>query len=489
MSRWLFALTICFSLACEDHSEPEPIRNIPISIQPHVDRFVYEAEKRGLNPGISNLSVEFEINILPGDDQRNIVGSCSRSSNLDLVKIDTLNSLWLLSGNLGREEIIFHELGHCLLGREHREDKLASGDYASIMRSRGLLQYGDLSTFIGLSPGPAEAKFYRRDYYLDELFDMETPVPCWSDKNITSSYSVSVFDDAIIENQFFNGFWTDPQGNLWLYRYDENYILKEGVFSIGLPEIQISDMFNDKSDNLWIAGSMNGAPVVATYSHEQLTVQFDFAVLPEEISEIHQIFIDDLGRFWLADADGKLYVGNENNGFEVIDFLPELPVSGIYAGPDNNVYMIKGQRFVIFDSSLRPELINEENSDLPTSFFGDMVVDGNGVTWLLYNRPFPQLIKFMPDQQVTIYDFYEINLAGVRLNSMAIDHLNNLWIATSHGIKRWEGDSFSSYCDYNSGLKMLDFSRIITGIDGSIWSIGKDTASLERRLLLSQPGI
>jgi hypothetical protein len=67
--------------------------------------------------------------------------------------------------------------------------------------------------------------------------------------------------------------------------------------------------------------------------------------------------------------------------------------------------------------------------------------------------------------------------------------MNNLWIATSNGIKKWEGYTFSNYCTYNSGLGFLDFSSIVAGNDGVIWSIGRDTANMERGLLRMRLGI
>lgn len=57
---------------------------------------------------------------------------------------------------LFRELLIFHELGHCLLGREHSSDAYADGTPHSIMHYAGV---------------PVMLYRERREKYLDELFE------------------------------------------------------------------------------------------------------------------------------------------------------------------------------------------------------------------------------------------------------------------------------------------------------------------------------
>ncbi len=63
---------------------------------------------------------------------------------------------------------MFHELGHMVLDRFHRDDRLPNNSYASLMVSRGTAGF-----YVGNAAN-------RRTYYLDELFDEETPVPGWA---------------------------------------------------------------------------------------------------------------------------------------------------------------------------------------------------------------------------------------------------------------------------------------------------------------------
>jgi hypothetical protein len=227
---------------------------MPDKLRPYVDRFMWEAQKRGIFPDTSKLSIEFERNLKLEDDDRKVLGLCTRSSNLNQVKLDTLTTLWLLSGYLGREEIVFHELGHCLLGRRHRDDKFISGDYASIMRSVGLLQYSNLDNYNTLFGLPMLEKAHRREYFLDELFNENTPEPCWADSNRVPPYPVKYFKDDFIVNRNYSNLWIDGQGGLWVYGGENNYRYQNGAFIQQLPNVGINAMSNSRQGQLWISG-------------------------------------------------------------------------------------------------------------------------------------------------------------------------------------------------------------------------------------------
>ena len=62
---------------------------------------------------------------------------------------------------------MFHELGHAFLSRGHDNGKLPKGGWKSLM-STGMLDYYAVDSLS-----------YKRNYYLDELFDISTPSPWW----------------------------------------------------------------------------------------------------------------------------------------------------------------------------------------------------------------------------------------------------------------------------------------------------------------------
>ena len=111
-------------------------------LQSFVDNFVEDMNERGIFRDISGLSVSFaEL-----DD--GIAGICIPSQGTVIISPifrDSTNNL---------EELIYHELGHCVLGMEHRDD--------SIMQDRG---------FIGINAATIN-EFFSPEFF-DE-FDVNT---------------------------------------------------------------------------------------------------------------------------------------------------------------------------------------------------------------------------------------------------------------------------------------------------------------------------
>lgn len=60
------------------------------------------------------------------------IGLCSYGQN-PTVTID--QGYWSTASEIDRQELIDHELGHCILGRQHRNDTLPNGNPASIMNA------------------------------------------------------------------------------------------------------------------------------------------------------------------------------------------------------------------------------------------------------------------------------------------------------------------------------------------------------------------
>jgi hypothetical protein len=476
-----------FLFSCETVDPLEPVRVIPDQMQTFVDRFVREAEKRGIAVDVSKLSFEFDRDIKGGTSQNPAIGSCTRFRNLDLITIDTLNSLWLLSGNLGREEMIFHELGHCVLDREHRDHKFISGDFASIMRSTGLLQYGDFSSFVSLFSKPSDFRAHKRDYYIEELFDESTPAPCWSDPNTVSSYPLTIFEETFIKENNYRQMWIDHEDNLWFYGGEKNYQLVGGIFKEKLPNMKIAAMSNDSRGNLWIAGFQDGEVVIGMYQSSIFEPKFYSKDFPSSFTGINQFLVDEENRVWLSDNFGNMYAQSED-GFDLISGFSDGRIWTIRKGPDGTVYVLKEGKFYIYQNPQKFMRFDKDNSDLPAVFFRSLEVDTEGVAWLRAGGSQPYFIQFKPNFETKRLDFANVNLAGTRVNAISSDSFGNIWVATSSGIKKWEGASFSTYCKYNTGVPILNFTQIEVGNDGNIWSLGIDLENSEARLMLSQPG-
>jgi hypothetical protein len=145
--KYFVIIILCLSLpACsKDQNE------IDDRLLPYFNRFVKEASARGKVITLDNLAGQIsEI------QENNVVAQCTKfQTKPNLVKV--AKEYWQNGTESEKEFYIFHELGHCLLNRDHLDTKDASGNCLSIMHST--------STACKFSYSEANRKSY-----LDELF-------------------------------------------------------------------------------------------------------------------------------------------------------------------------------------------------------------------------------------------------------------------------------------------------------------------------------
>jgi len=169
--RYRFCLLIISTILClgftackeDDANEPE-IDNT--AIFPGVDErlvsyflsFEIEASRRGYLIDLGELGVTGVIRPINGAGQV-VVGRCTfNEEEPNHLVID--QAFWESSSNRLREFIIFHELGHCVLYRGHRDEQDSNGFCLSIMRSsNAVCRENYFST--------------TRTTLLDELFDAQ----------------------------------------------------------------------------------------------------------------------------------------------------------------------------------------------------------------------------------------------------------------------------------------------------------------------------
>ncbi|MFI5155468.1 MAG: hypothetical protein ACHQEM_04760 [Chitinophagales bacterium] len=163
-----------FAAGCMKHQSETTIYKVPEELSPFIDNFISEAAKRGYTIQKKNLIIEYTM----GNDGA-LCGSCN-STSLDpglqkIITIYNVNPCWFNDQQL--ETLIFHELGHCILGRVHVMDTLPNGNPKSIMVPDNLSLYSPCLYPIGNQPCDNS---YKRPYYLNELFNMHDPAPGWS---------------------------------------------------------------------------------------------------------------------------------------------------------------------------------------------------------------------------------------------------------------------------------------------------------------------
>jgi hypothetical protein len=149
------------------------VYSVPAKYQHFIDTFIYEASIRGHLIEIDNLIINDDENM-----EAPHCGKCNSSSiEKNVQKIVSINSniqCWFTTEQ--HEVLLFHELGHCVLGRLHDNKRLPNGDFKTLMNENDLSVY--TSCVYPVDNGPCDNRF-KRSYYLDELFDEGTPVPDW----------------------------------------------------------------------------------------------------------------------------------------------------------------------------------------------------------------------------------------------------------------------------------------------------------------------
>lgn len=159
----VLSLVILFFFACQ--KQQEIIYSVPDTFLKYTKRFEQEAKLRGHDIDFekTGLIIEFQNtgSIIPY-----AVGICYFSKDGSMPKIGMDETYWNSVSEDLKELTIFHELGHCALDRDHRNDTLQNGHWASILRG-----YPEEP-----SDHPLHYNIYRT-YYLDELFDPSTPPP------------------------------------------------------------------------------------------------------------------------------------------------------------------------------------------------------------------------------------------------------------------------------------------------------------------------
>ncbi|MEM6345602.1 MAG: hypothetical protein AAF927_17045 [Bacteroidota bacterium] len=174
-------------VACAEEPIPPKVYEVPAEIQGYIDLFEQEAADRGINLNIDNLRVEFQENLNNGT----AAGLCNFAINGEApyIRLDTTSSNWQ-NNPWSREILVFHELGHCILDRRmHRDELLPNGNLASLMRSNGVQVYGG-----GLTA-------FKREYYLDELFNQLVEAPDWAKETPTyGALAPAARNDVFVDN-------------------------------------------------------------------------------------------------------------------------------------------------------------------------------------------------------------------------------------------------------------------------------------------------
>lgn len=173
MKSTLYALALILLFASCASEEPDlPNIFVEDAFEPYVESFISEGAKRGYNIDFEDTGLTIIFGHTP-----NASASCSEIAGHDhgSHQIMVNKKAWQTLNDSLRERLIFHELGHCELNRTHKNDKFADGSWQSIMRGDPMTEVDERL--------PIPYFGFRRDYFIDELFDEEVQAPDWANLN------------------------------------------------------------------------------------------------------------------------------------------------------------------------------------------------------------------------------------------------------------------------------------------------------------------
>ena len=154
----IFFLALTF-YSCKEEERPKEFFNVDERLHGYFETFEKEAAARGMEIDLNEAILTAQISEIQG---QGVAGQCSRPVN-SLDNDIVIDESFINSNvsDLLKELVIFHELGHCFLQRDHREDEYPNGNCISIMRS-------------GVDGCRDNYNSSFRSIYIDELFDPDS---------------------------------------------------------------------------------------------------------------------------------------------------------------------------------------------------------------------------------------------------------------------------------------------------------------------------
>jgi len=221
----------CLFIACKKKEEIPVNGEIDIapSFQPYVDQFVAEASVRGIAIDFSDtgLKMYFRPLSLGTAAQCQELGNGSSGSHQILFD----ENLWAITAPARKEFLVFHELGHCELGRQHVNTKFPNGEWQSMMQGR--IDNAPLSE--KEQGRPVNFYGFRKSYYLDELFGTNPNIP-----SPTTNYELEITVNRLKTTGDI-GLKYGTLTNSYLFTWTED---KEVIIALGGQTANEIDFFN-----------------------------------------------------------------------------------------------------------------------------------------------------------------------------------------------------------------------------------------------------
>lgn len=233
----VFTLTSCISGNLRGYEEPK-------ELDKYLQEFKSAASQRGYN---LNIPKKLKVKLVDEIEGRNTIrGSCTEDIPM-VIRLE--KDYWMEADSTQRKILLFHEFGHCFLNRDHSNEVLPNGEWKSLMRGGTLPKNRSyVINFRGL----------RKQYYWDELFSPQTPVPSWATRSEKLNIDAKTITKVTNLNdpETLSQNWAKPDiAHADYIITDSSYTIKNfsnqklAVTTIGVPLISTSNfIINSKID-------------------------------------------------------------------------------------------------------------------------------------------------------------------------------------------------------------------------------------------------
>jgi len=206
------SLTAC-TKDSEERKGAHGVYDVDPTFEPFVQQFISEGAKRGKGIDFSDTSLKIELS----DRELEFAGGfCYLGQHHIVVN----KSVWQGQGfDDYKTRLIFHELGHCELDRGHRNDRFENNVWKSLMRGDPLNQ--------AERQIPVPFFGFRKDYYIDELFDENIGDPEWTQVSFAYNEVVASVKQEMIREDSLQRFFQSLATPLEKYEIEINFKLNK----------------------------------------------------------------------------------------------------------------------------------------------------------------------------------------------------------------------------------------------------------------------
>lgn len=321
LSKYIYCILIILSLffisSCKDTNE----YRVETSFKEYLHRFEIEAAKRNMYFYLQSTGLIIEF-----ADLKDNTAGLTHFENPIRIEID--KSYWknisaYAGADIMKEELIFHELGHGLLGRKHLNETLENGDWKSIMCG---------GEKVNGRPWNINYKGMRRDYYIDELFNQSTPAPEFASTQL-------LVDTAGNTSKLFLSFDTEAQAG-WK-------IIDSVQYKTCIDNGRLK--FESKVGETYLVYVNTSIDIQSDITFE-FTIEFPFGDINNQYGLIFGYVpplsngVKDPVEYFTVNNNRKMYMGNRS----WYSFFTELPQSAIIAHGKNKLKIVKIGRILYY---------------------------------------------------------------------------------------------------------------------------------------------